>query len=118
MTNCLYTQMERVIWNGFLKYIEDDMEAIDRGGNTYEVIQKGYSKATACEFTMEKTGDSEGESLCIWRQQQRSVLCLSMPATRFAMGVHSPVLDPYTEYVTSRVEENGIANALKHYGLI
>ena len=35
-----------------------------------------------------------------------------------AMGVHSPVLDPYTEYVTSRVEEDGIANALRHYGLI
>ena len=40
----------------FLDFIEEDMEAIDRGGDTYEVIQKGYSKATACEFILERLG--------------------------------------------------------------
>mgnify|MGYP000108063830 CR=1 FL=1 len=32
------------------------MEALDRGGKAYEVIQKGFSKATACQFIMEKYG--------------------------------------------------------------
>ena len=32
----------------FLEFIDEDMEALDRGGNAYEVVQKGYSKGTAC----------------------------------------------------------------------
>ena len=35
-----------------------------------------------------------------------------------AMGEHDPILDPYTEFVTKAVEEDGIAHALKHYALI
>lgn len=101
----------------FLKYIEDDMEAIDRGGNTYEVIQKGYSKATACEFTMEKLGIPK-ERAYVFGDSSNDLSMFEYACHTVAMGVHSPVLDPYTEYVTSRVEENGIANALKHYGLI
>ena len=93
----------------FLKFIEEDMEAIDRGGNAYEVIQKGYSKATACGFMLDRLGiPKDRADLSMFQFAQHTV----------AMGVHSPVLDPYTEYVTTAVEEDGIANALKHYGLI
>ena len=35
-----------------------------------------------------------------------------------AMGNHDPVLDPYAEFVTKTVEEDGIAFAMEHYGLI
>ena len=35
-----------------------------------------------------------------------------------AMGEHSKGLEPYTEYVTAEVEQDGIAQALRHYGLI
>ena len=35
-----------------------------------------------------------------------------------ALGAHSEVLDPYTEFVTKTVEDDGIAYAMKHYGLI
>ena len=93
------------------------MEAIDRGGNTYEVIQKGYSKATACEFTMEKLGIPK-ERAYVFGDSSNDLSMFEYACHTVAMGVHSPVLDPYTEYVTSKVEENGIANALKHYGLI
>ena len=31
------------------------MEAIDRGGNTYEIVQKGYSKGTACDVILKKS---------------------------------------------------------------
>lgn len=33
-------------------------------------------------------------------------------------GNHDPVLDPYAEFVTKTVEEDGIAFAMEHYGLI
>ncbi|HJD47796.1 MAG TPA: Cof-type HAD-IIB family hydrolase [Candidatus Mediterraneibacter norfolkensis] len=101
----------------FLKYIEEDMEAIDRGGNTYEVIQKGYSKATACEFTLKKLGIPK-ERAYVFGDSSNDLSMFEYACHTIAMGVHSPVLDPYTEYVTSRVEEDGIANALRHYGLI
>lgn len=35
-----------------------------------------------------------------------------------AMGEHDPVLDAHTEFVTRAVEEDGIAHAMEHYGLI
>ncbi len=31
---------------------------------------------------------------------------------------YDPVLDPYAEFVTKTVEEDGIAFAMEHYGLI
>lgn len=35
-----------------------------------------------------------------------------------AMGKHDKVLEPYTEYVTDTVENDGIYKAMVHYGLI
>ena len=35
-----------------------------------------------------------------------------------AMGEHAKELEPYTEYITRRVEEDGVAYAMKHYGII
>ena len=35
-----------------------------------------------------------------------------------ALGHHDPVLDPYTEYVTDTVENDGLMKAMAHYGLI
>lgn len=35
-----------------------------------------------------------------------------------AMGRHDSVLDPHAEFVTKTVENDGIAYAMKHYGLI
>ena len=42
--------------SGIFTFIEEDMEAIDRGGNTYEIVQKGYSKGTACDVILKKFG--------------------------------------------------------------
>ena len=58
----------------FLDFIEgQDMEALDRGGNAYEVVQKGYSKATACEFMLDRLGMTKEQAYVfetaamIWR---------------------------------------------------
>lgn len=101
----------------FFAYIEEDMEVIDRGKNTYEIIQKGYTKATACDFVMEQLGiprerayvfGDSGNDLAMFEYAQHAV----------AMGKHAEILEPYTEFVTKTVEEDGIEYALKHYGLI
>lgn len=101
----------------FLDFIEEDMEAIDRGGDTYEVIQKGYSKATACEFILMHMGIPK-ERAYVFGDSSNDLAMFEYADHAVAMGVHSPVLDPHTEYVTKTVEEGGIAHALRHYGLI
>ena len=34
------------------------------------------------------------------------------------MGEHDPVLEPYAEYITDTVEQDGIWKAMEHLGLI
>lgn len=70
-------------FDSFRKYLGDDMEALDRGGKAYEVIQKGFSKATACQFIMERydmtwmqvVRMSSETAVMIWR-------CLNMRSMR------------------------------------
>lgn len=101
----------------FFDFIKKDMDAIDRGENTYEVIQKGYSKATACEFIMNYLGIPK-ERAYVFGDSSNDLAMFQYADHAVAMGVHSPVLDPYAEYVTKAVEQGGIAHALRHYGLI
>ena len=34
------------------------------------------------------------------------------------MGHHDPGLEPYAEYITDTVENDGLYKAMEHYGLI
>lgn len=94
-----------------------DMDLMDRREGFYEVVPKGYSKATAIEYILKHFhitprdayvfGDSSND-LSMFRYARHAV----------AMGHHDPVLEPYTEFVTKTVEEDGLELAMKHYGLI
>lgn len=101
----------------FLAFIDEDMEAMDRGGNAYEVIQKGYSKATACEFIVEKLGFTKDQAY-VFGDSSNDLAMFEYADHAVAMGEHAAVLEPYTEYVTKTVEEDGIFHAMRHYGLI
>ena len=101
----------------FLAFIDEDMEAMDRGGNAYEVIQKGYSKATACEFIVEKLGFTKDQAY-VFGDSSNDLAMFEYADHAVAMGEHAQVLEPYTEYVTKTVEEDGIFHAMRHYGLI
>ena len=101
----------------FLEFIDEDMEAMDRGGNAYEVIQKGYSKATACEFIVDKLGFTKDQAY-VFGDSSNDLAMFEFAIHAIAMGEHDPVLDPYTEFVTKEVEDDGIAYAMERYGLI
>ena len=45
-------------------------------------------------------------------------LAMFQHAGQRRMGAHDQVLEPYTEFVTKTVEEDGIAYAMKKYGPI
>ena len=101
----------------FREYLGDDMEALDRGGKAYEVIQKGFSKATACQFIMERY-DMDASHAYVFGDSSNDLAMFEYAEHAIAMGRHDSVLDPYAEFVTKTVENDGIAYAMKHYGLI
>ena len=108
---------EKSSLESFLAFIAEDMEAMDRGGNAYEVIQKGYSKATACEFIVDKLGFTK-DQVYVFGDSSNDLAMFEYADHAVAMGEHAEVLEPYAEYVTKTVEEDGIAHAMSRYGLI
>ena len=103
--------------DSFLAFIDEDMEALDRGDNAYEVIQKEYSKATACEFIVDRLG-FEKDQVYVFGDSSNDLAMFEYADHAVAMGAHAEVLEPYAEYVTKTVEEDGLAHAMRHYGLI
>lgn len=100
----------------FFDYVQKDIEAIDRGDDTYECIQRGYSKATACDFILKKFG-MDIEQAYVFGDSNNDLSMFEYAVHSVAMEAHSTELDPYTEFVTSTVENDGIAHAISHYGL-
>lgn len=103
--------------DGFFEYISQDLDIVDRGQGGYEIIQKGYSKWTACDFIMKKLGIDRAESYA-FGDSTNDLAMFEYANHTIAMGEHAKELEPYAEFITKDVDNDGIAYALKHYGLI
>lgn len=92
------------------------MEVIDRGSNTFECILKGYTKGTRWTgyWSILETRDQS----YVFGDSSNDLAMFRHAGHAIAMGAHDQVLEPYTEFVTKTVEEDGIAYAMKKYGLI
>ena len=94
-----------------------DMDLIDRLGGVYEVVPKGYSKGTAIDFILKHFG-LELDDAYVFGDSSNDLAMFTYGKHTVALGHHDPVLDPYTEYVTDTVENDGLMKAMAHYGLI
>ena len=112
----IYTD-EKSDVKAFFEFIKDDMEVIDRGSNTFECILKGYTKGTAIDWVLEHFGMTRDQSY-VFGDSSNDLAMFQHAGHAIAMGAHDQVLEPYTEFVTKTVEEDGIAYAMKKYGLI
>ena len=83
----------------------------------YEIIQKGYSKATAIEVMRKYLGFSM-DQIYVFGDSSNDIEMFRYADHAIAMGCHDEVLDQYTEYVADTVENDGIYKAMEHYGLI
>lgn len=101
----------------FFDFVRPDMEIIKRTAHEYEIAQKAYSKATACEFIRRHFG-MEMDQIYVFGDSNNDLSMFEYAVHTVAMGKHSKELEPYTEFVTTKVEKDGIAVALKHYQLI
>ena len=102
---------------GFFTDIRKDMDIIDRERGRYEIVPKGFSKATAIDFVRRKFG-IDMDQIYVFGDSANDLSMFEYAKHTVAVGEHSEALDPYTEFVTKRVEEDGIAFAIKKYGLI
>lgn len=100
-----------------LENLRQDMDLMDRGNDFYEVVPKGYSKATAIEFIIQHFGVALDDTF-VFGDSSNDLSMFEYVPHSIAMQAHDRILDPYTEYVTKAVEEDGIAFAMHHYGII
>lgn len=94
-----------------------DMDLIDRQNGFFEVVPKGFSKASGIAYILEHM-NIPMENAYVFGDSSNDLPMFQYVKHAVAMGIHSNVLEPYAEFVTKTVEEDGIAFAMKHYGLI
>lgn len=91
-------------------------EIIDRGGGFYENVPKGFSKATAIDHILKKL-DIPLENAYAIGDSANDLPMLKAVPNSIAMGGAESIY-PYVSYITTPLHEDGIYNALKHFGLI
>ncbi len=101
----------------FFDFVSTDFDIIDREHGAYEFAPKGHSKASAIEFICKKFGIAKKDTYTFGDSGNDLTMFMGAGHT-IAMGHHSAMLEPYTEFVTKTVEDDGIEYAMKHYKLI
>lgn len=101
----------------FARYAADHYTVIERGGGMYECILKGYSKETGVE-TMREILGAEKEDCYAIGDSANDLPMLAAVGHGIAMGNSPDRLKEAVEYVTDDLRRDGLAKALRHYGLI
>lgn len=91
-------------------------DIIDRGGGLYENVPLGFSKATGIRCILDKLGIPLENAYVIGDSMNDLPMFKAVPNS-IAMGGAEQVY-PYVSYITTPLEDDGIANALRHFGLI
>lgn len=102
----------------FRKVSDNCFSCIDRGGNFREFVPTGYSKATGIQFVLDHYGISIENSYA-FGDSNNDLSMLTYVRNSIAMGNSVPdSLFSRVSYVTAKSSENGIRQALEHFGLI
>lgn len=112
---CFYADEKSDI-DSIKKELSKDMEIMDRG-IFYEVSPKECSKASGIDFVLTHYQVAKEESY-VFGDSSNDLSMFKAVKHAIAMGKHDPILDPYTEFVTKTVEEDGILYALQQYGIL
>ena len=112
------------IWNRqdstlapFVDYAERHYSLIDRGRGMFECIMRGYSKATGIERVRKLLGAENGDCYAIGDSGNDLPMLSAVPHS-IAMGNAPERVKAAVEHVTDTLHNDGLAKALKHYGLV
>lgn len=90
---------------------------VHTGDKVFEVIPNGHSKATGIQKVCELLNIAR-EDTYAFGDSENDLEMLQYVAHGVAMGNSEQEVRKAADYVTTGVEEDGIANGLKYYGLI
>ena len=97
--------------------LSDRFDFMNHGDGIIEAVPKGTSKATGITWLCEHLNIPVEDTYALG-DGVNDLEMLGLVGHGIAMGNASPVAKDAAEYVTSHIRENGVMNALKHYGLI
>lgn len=112
----VYTTEESDL-TGFQAAFDREFDFIDREKGFYEIIPKGFSKASAITYLVDYLGMSMEATAAIG-DSNNDLTMLSCVNTSIAMGNSTKSILDMADYITSHVDEDGIFNALKWLGVI
>lgn len=111
-----YEQPEQLV--AFRQVSDKYFECIDRGGTFREFVPHGYSKATGIQFVLDYYNLPK-ENAYAFGDSNNDLAMLSYLENSVAMGNSLPTsLFDQVAYVTTKASEDGIKNALEHFGFI
>lgn len=102
---------------GFFKEYEEMLDYIDRERGFYEIVPKGYSKASGMKYVADYLHVSMEDTVAIG-DSNNDITMLEAAHTAIAMGNSSKAVLSLADYVTTDVAEDGIWNALKWLGVL
>lgn len=108
---------EKSNFEKFHNIYKNDFEFIHRDINFYEIVPKGFSKASGIDFLINKLNIPYENTYAIG-DSTNDLSMLQYVKNSIAMGNSNPALFDHVAYITTDIEDNGIYNALKHYSLI
>lgn len=92
------------------------LEYIDRGNNVAEIIQKNYSKATGIQFLCDHLHIPLTNCYALGDSTNDLSMLEYVPFS-IAMGNSDALVKKKCTYVTRDCRDDGIYNAMRHYGL-
>lgn len=104
-------------FESFYRMFSDRFTFIDRGGNFYEIVPKGFSKAEGMKFLENRLGIPHSDTFAVG-DSSNDISMLEYAAVGILMGNADPSLHKFADFVTSSVTEDGIYRVFRHYGLI
>lgn len=114
-----------VIWyqeesqlTAFRKVSDKYFDCIDRGGNFRELVPHGCSKASGLQYVLDYYNISKENAYALGDSNNDLAMLTYLPNS-ISMGNASPKeLFEIVSYVTTNASNNGIKNALEHFGFI
>ena len=103
--------------DGMKRDLSDILDFIEREHGFYELVPKGYSKATAIHYIADHLNIAMEDTVAIG-DSNNDLPMLKCAHTSIAMGNSSPQVLEMADYVTTDVDKDGIWNALKWLGVL
>lgn len=109
---------DRTAFEELYQSFGEELEIIDHPLEDYaEIMPKGCTKGSALRAVMNKSG-MPADNIYAFGDSENDYTMLQAAGHAIIMGKHSPIVEEVADFVTLRVEEEGIPFALKHYGII